>query len=111
MVWPATDKAEVANVAVPLASVAVPRLFVPSRKVTVPVGVPAPGATAATVAVNVTGWPDTVGLAEAVTVLVVLAWLTVCVRAADVLVEQLGAAPETSVVLGGRRTIEVETNV
>ena len=30
----------------------------PSKKVTVPVGVPAPGATAVTVAVNVTDWPD-----------------------------------------------------
>ena len=32
-----------------------PRLVAPSRKVTVPVGVPVPGATTATVAVKVTG--------------------------------------------------------
>jgi len=37
-----------------LLSVPVPRTVVPSLKVTVPVGVPAPGATALTVAVKVT---------------------------------------------------------
>ena len=37
---------------------------VPSLKITVPVGVPTPGETAATVAVNVTDWPETDGLAE-----------------------------------------------
>ncbi len=40
-------------------------LSMPSLKVTVPLGVPAPGATAATVAVNVTRWPKTDGLALA----------------------------------------------
>ena len=33
----------------------------PSLKVTVPVGVPPPGAGAVTVAVNVTDWPTTEG--------------------------------------------------
>jgi hypothetical protein len=33
---------------------------IPSRNATVPVGVPAPGLTADTVAVNVTDWPETV---------------------------------------------------
>ncbi len=42
-----------------------------------PVGVPAPGATAATVAVNVTCSPMTDGFGEAVTIVVVLALLTV----------------------------------
>ena len=41
----------------PASSVPVPRTVAPSLKVTVPVGVPAPGLTAATVAVNVTAWP------------------------------------------------------
>jgi hypothetical protein len=44
--------------------VAVPSVVDPSAKVTVPVGVPAPGATAATVAVTVTDWPYAVGLAD-----------------------------------------------
>ncbi len=51
----ATDKPEVVRVAWPLAfSVPVPKVLVPSLKVTEPVGVPAPGGTAETVAVNVT---------------------------------------------------------
>ena len=44
---------------------------------TVPVGVPAPGATAVTVALNVTAWPNTEGLAEELTAVELLAWLTV----------------------------------
>ena len=44
-------------------SVPVPRLVAPSEKVTVPAGVPAPGATTVTVAVSVTGWPKADGLA------------------------------------------------
>ena len=47
--------AEVVNEAAPVeSSVAVPRLDPPSLKVITPVGVPAPGATALTVAVKVT---------------------------------------------------------
>ena len=53
--------------------------------VMVPVGVPAPGATTLTVAVNVTDWPNTEGLVEELTDVVVLAGLTVCNRADDVL--------------------------
>ena len=36
---------------------AVAKVLVPSRKATDPVGVPAPGESALTVAVNVTAWP------------------------------------------------------
>jgi hypothetical protein len=39
-------------------------MVVPSRKVTVPVGVPVAGATAETVAVKVTDWPGSDGLTE-----------------------------------------------
>ena len=53
-------------------------------KVTVPVGVPEPGATAVTDAVKVTAWPDTEGLAEEVTVVVLMA-LTFCVSGEAVL--------------------------
>ena len=47
--------------------VPVPKVVAPSLKVTVPEGVPTPGETAATVAVKMTGWPDTEGLGEAAT--------------------------------------------
>ena len=47
-----------------------------SRKVTVPVGVPEPGAEAETVAVKVTDWPKTEGLAEDTTAIAELALLT-----------------------------------
>jgi hypothetical protein len=57
----------------------------PSRKSTVPVLVPDAGAVAVTVAVKVTLCPDTEGLAEEVTTVVVLPLLTVWVRGADVL--------------------------
>src|SRR5207248_1184357 len=77
IVWLPTERAVVDNVAVPLAKVVVPSVVLPSRNVTAPVGVPAPGATALTVAVKVTDWPNTDGLEEEVTVVALLAWLTV----------------------------------
>jgi hypothetical protein len=49
-----TDSALVLNVAVPPLSVPVPIVVRPSLKVTLPLGVPAPGAVALTVAVKVT---------------------------------------------------------
>ena len=45
-----------------------PSVVAPSLNVTVPVGVPAPGRSTVTVAVNVTDWPKTEGLAEEVSV-------------------------------------------
>jgi hypothetical protein len=44
---------------------------------TVPLGVPDPGTLALTVAVNVTGWPNTDGLADELTTVVVPSWFTV----------------------------------
>src|SRR5437588_724679 len=53
------------SVARPEASSApLPRLVAPSKKVTVPVGIPAAGATATTVAVKVMACPDTDGLTD-----------------------------------------------
>lgn len=49
---------------------------VPSRKFTVPVGVPAPGATTVTVAVSVTDCPKLAGLGDAVNAVVVPARFT-----------------------------------
>jgi hypothetical protein len=47
-----------------------PSVLAPSRKLTVPVGVPDPGATAVTLTVSVTGWPNTDGFTDDVTVAV-----------------------------------------
>jgi len=48
-----------------------PKLLPSITNWTVPVRVPEPGATALTVAVNVTDWPNTDGLVEAVTAVAV----------------------------------------
>src|SRR5206468_157306 len=74
MAWPA------------LSRVPVPRMVEPSLKVTVPVGVPAPGLFAVTVAVNVTACPDSEGLAEEVTPVVVPGSVVVVVVDVDVVV-------------------------
>ena len=71
--------------AAPLAlRVAVPRAVVPSRKVTVPVGIVLPDV-GETIAVNVTLWPVLISVAEAVNEVVVATkvCVTVTVTAAD----------------------------
>ena len=62
-----------------------PREVVPTKNCTEPVGVPAPGATTAIVAVSVTVWPAVavVGLAERL--VVVAAWLMVSVPSTNVI--------------------------
>ena len=86
-----TKSDDVVKVALPPERLAVPNVAAPSRNVTVPVGVPAPGATALTVAVKVTAWPDADGFTDEVTVVELLALLTVCEMAADVLVLKLAS--------------------
>ena len=82
----------VTNVAWPEAfRVPVPRVLGPSLKVTVPVGVPAPLVLAFTVAVKVTGCPDTDGLIEETTPVVVPGSVVVVVGAAVVVVVVVGA--------------------
>jgi hypothetical protein len=54
-------------------------------KTTLPVGDPAPGACAPTVAVKVTDCPETEGFADEVTVVVVFALLIVWVSAGETL--------------------------
>ena len=71
--------------ALPLTSVTTPREVAPSLKVTVPVGTPAAGETADTVAVNVTACPTFEGFGVEVRLVLVLPWFTVCVTVADVL--------------------------
>ena len=71
-----------------------PRAVCPSEKLTVPVGVPAPGATGDTVAVTTApAWPNVMFTGELDTVVVVDAWVTFIANGADVLAEKF-AAPE-----------------
>ncbi len=80
IVWLPTLRVEVVNVATPLVKAPVPRVVLPSTKVTVPVGTPAPGETAATVAVKVTDCPNGAGFKDEISMVVVLAALTVSVK-------------------------------
>ena len=89
----ATDNVEVAKVAVPLLSGPVPKVVAPSLKVTVPVGVPEPGADAVTVAVKVTDCPNTDGFCELMTAVVLPPWFTVCVSVDDVLPAKFVSPP------------------
>jgi hypothetical protein len=73
MVWLPAARVLMVKVAMPPLRVPVPRVVLPSEKVTVPVGVPP---ALVTTAVKVTDWPNTEGLAEEVTVVVVLALFT-----------------------------------
>src|SRR6266446_4010604 len=67
-------------------------------KTTVPVGVPAPGETAATVAVKVIDCPKTEGLKEDVIVVIVSALLTNWLTAEEVLVLKLLSPLYTAVI-------------
>jgi hypothetical protein len=101
-------KAAVFPVRVTVASV-----VAPSLKVTLPVGVPAPGATVVTVAVKVSDWPKTDGLGPVVRAIavVVLAWFTVCVTVLEVLAPKVLATPAYDAVrlCGLPATVRVET--
>jgi len=70
-------------------NVQLPMFVAPSRKLTAPVGVPAPGAVTVTVAVKVTDCPNTDGFAEDVRLVLVFALLTTCETAVLVLVLKL----------------------
>ena len=77
------------NAAFPLVSVPVPNTVAPFLNVTVPVGVPLPGATAATVAVNVTDWSNTEGLCDEITLVELAALLTVWESAGEALARKV----------------------
>src|SRR5260370_39672355 len=101
-------KVEVVNAACPAAfRDAVPSVLFLSLKVTVPVGMPVPGALAATVAVKVTAWPLLEGLGAEVTVLGVPAVLTVWETAAEALPSELPLPPEAA-ALGCDATLKAE---
>jgi hypothetical protein len=82
--WDPTLSDVVVSDATPAVSVPEPSAVAPSKKLTVPVGVPAPGATTATVAVKVLACPNTDGSGAEVNVAVVDAWFTVCVSTGEV---------------------------
>ena len=79
-------------------NVPLPMTVAPSRKFTDPVGVPAPGLTTATVAVNVTLCPNTDGLTEDVRLVVVLALLTTWDTVPLVLVRKLASPTYVAVM-------------
>ncbi len=88
--WEPTVSDVSVKAAVPLVSETVPRDVVPSIKLTLPVAVPAPGATAETIAVKVTDCPSEEGLGAAVKLVFVEAVLTTCDKAGlDVLLVKL----------------------
>jgi hypothetical protein len=88
MLFEATASDAMDKVAVPDVRVPVPMMVEPFLNVTVPPAVPAPGETAATVAVKVTDSPNTEGVVEANAV-VVLALFTTWLTAVLVLVTKL----------------------
>ena len=82
-------KLVVTREAVPRESGSVPSKVLPFKNSIVPVGVPAPGLTGATLAVNVTLWPTTGEGVEGVSVVVLDAIATVTVTAGEVLVAEV----------------------
>ena len=79
-------RAVVVKLAAPLEIVAVPSKVAPLKNSKVPVGVPAPGTAAATVALNLTFWPATGDDGKKVTAVVVDAGATGTEMGAEVLV-------------------------
>src|SRR5437762_14356468 len=83
----------------PLLKGIVPNVLAPSRKATSPVGVPAPGATATTVAVNVTDCPNTELVGLLATIVVVESWFTTCAKSAEVLPLLTPSPPYSAVIV------------
>jgi hypothetical protein len=103
-----TPRLDTVAVALPIAlSTPVARVRVPSRNVTVPVGVPEPGEFADTVIVNVTGCPNMDGFTDVVIVMVVASWLMVCDSVALVLLPKF-ASPLYVAVIGCTATVQLE---
>ena len=94
MVCAPTLKPDVLNVATPdTFSAPVPSVVAPSLNVTVPVAVPVAGATTLTVAVNVTGCPNTDGFSEEANAVELEPAPTVCVNAVETLADRLAFPP------------------
>jgi hypothetical protein len=108
MVYVPNARFETERVAVPFdCKIPVPRLAVPLRKVTVPVGVP-PTAPV-TVAVNMIGPPKKAGFGAEVSVIVVACGPTVTGNAAETLAAVLASPPYVAVMECGPGTsVEIE---
>ena len=92
MLWPPAVRLLMVMLAVPVGlKVLLPREEAPSKKVTLPVGVPL--VEDVTVAMTVTVCPKTEGLAEEARVVVVAAWLTCWVRLLLVLLAKVASPP------------------
>jgi hypothetical protein len=98
IVWLARDKEVVEKLAAPLDNETVPIVLEPSLNTTLPVGVPAPGANALTVALKVTAWPKFEGFGVAVSTDDVDAGCTTSVTGGDVLVPKLLSSLYTTVI-------------
>ncbi len=100
--WVPAARLDVENVAVPPLSVPEPIVVPPSLKVTEPVGVPLPGGlTAVTVAVKVTELPETEGLTDESSAVLVESWSISCVTVFDVEVRKFESPPYTPVMEWG----------
>ena len=86
---------EVVSFAKPPLTFSVPRVVVPSRKVTVPAGVPVN--CGATVAVKVTACPAVDGFSDDTSVVVLVALFTACAAAGDVPAAKFESPPYTTV--------------
>src|SRR4051812_1793992 len=87
------------RVATPATSGPLPMVVAPSLNVTDPVGVPAPGAVAETVAVKMTCCPKTLGFAEEASAIPVKALLTVCATAEEVEPTKSELPPYTALIV------------
>lgn len=76
----------------------VPNEVGPSKNVTVPVGVPAPGAVTDTIAVSVNGWPAVDGFGDGTTATVVAAMFTTWDTGLDVLLTKFVSPAYTAVI-------------
>jgi len=82
-----------------------------TRKRTVPVGVPPPGAVAATVAVNVTPCATTDGFTDDDNVVVVAAAFTVCAAPAEALVRKFASPAYVAVSVFAPAVVNVRLHV
>jgi hypothetical protein len=89
MVWVPTVSDDMLKLALPLLRETVLRMVEPSLKLTVPVGVPAPGALAVTLAVKDTTSPKFDVLGAALTAVLVPSWLTVSVAVPELVAKLL----------------------
>jgi hypothetical protein len=89
IVWLARDNVAIDKLAAPLDNETVPIVLEPSLNTTLPVGVPAPGANALTIALKVTAWPKFEGFGVAVSTDDVDAACTISVTEGEVLATKL----------------------